>query len=1225
MNGKEGYAVAEETYNFQKLTPISDADLSIYKNALDFVFENSDIKNVGVSGAYSAGKSSVIETYKKLNPDVQFMHLSLAYFQSASDSDNDSTETNENVLEGKILNQLIHQINPTNIPQTNFRVKRQLLPKKSWQATAIVSIFALLLIYLFNFGNWSAFVASLTPRFFSQALLFTTAPLTAFLAGGICIGILSFLIHELIKMQSNKNLLKGISVQGNTIEIFEQSEESYFDKYLNEVLYLFENSGKDVIVFEDMDRYNTNQIFQRLREINNLVNSRKKDTEKPMRFFYLLRDDIFVSKERTKFFDFIMPVVPILDGSNSFDQFIAHFKKGNIHHLFNEHFLQEISLYIDDMRILKNIYNEFLIYNKRINTTEQDPNKLLAIVIYKNIFPRDFSELQLNRGFVHTLFDKKDEFIKDEIAQLKDEIIQINSAMQSAKNEHLGKVEEVNELYDPKIQNLSRYGYGPYHDQMIELKKQKNVRIENIMNKSTDSQNSFKKEISAIEVSIAVLHHKKLHEIVGKQNSQTIFKITYTNEIGKVIDFNDIKGSEYFPLIKYLIKEGYIDETYPDYMTYFYEHSLSRIDKIFLRSVSDEDAKDYGYQLRSPSMVLARLSTVSFEKEDILNFDLLSYLLDNQISANETKMLKMLQQIKISRNFKFIDQYFAAGKPIPPFITTLNSIWPTAFGEILDGSDFTDERKKQYALESLYNTGDDKLCEVDAENALSGFVSTHKDFLDIVEPKIERLMLAFELLDVKFENIDYECSNKELFKAVYQNDCYVISFELVCLMLKKMYALPNEEQDLKNKNYTLISSKANEPLENYVRKNIGIYVEMILSHCGSEISDSEETAIKLLNDSNLSTALKENYIDKLKTPISSLSDITDATLWSELLACNLVVYSEVNVLQYSLCSNDGFDKLLADFVNNMANSFQFDYDTIDNSFEKGSASKFFDAVVTSKDLNVKPYASILKSLNRQYRSFNIVDIADLKIDVLIDQGVITMNEEVLLFMREHYPQKMMRFIVHNVQNYTEETISAENFDFDEMCEILDTDVEDKYKLLLLQHTDKPISVMGDAYSDEIKAHILENNLETADIPHLVKAYPTLTQALQVIIENIAIKNIEEIIESEYSVPMPMCKKLFTHTLLSTENQLQLFAVAIDNFNENECKECLEILHRQDILSAFAGKRPPIPITDTHKKILDALVKKSWIVGYSVDKKDANMYRVSSKRVPKHHPLPVELL
>ena len=53
-------------------------------------------------------------------------------------------------------------------------------------------------------------------------------------------------------MQTNKNLFKKLNLQGTEIEIFENNDDSYFDKYLNEVLYLFENADANVIVFEDM-------------------------------------------------------------------------------------------------------------------------------------------------------------------------------------------------------------------------------------------------------------------------------------------------------------------------------------------------------------------------------------------------------------------------------------------------------------------------------------------------------------------------------------------------------------------------------------------------------------------------------------------------------------------------------------------------------------------------------------------------------------------------------------------------------------------------------------------------------------------------------------------------------------------------------------------------------------------------------------------------------------
>ena len=120
------------------------------------------------------------------------------------------------------------------------------------------------------------------------------------------------MFYKLVVLQRNKNIFKRLKIHGNEIEIFEENRDSYFDKYLNEVLYLFENSETDVIVFEDLDRFNAIKIFERLREINILIN--KKVKNKPLRFFYLVRDDIFVSKDRTKFFDYIVPIVPVKRG-----------------------------------------------------------------------------------------------------------------------------------------------------------------------------------------------------------------------------------------------------------------------------------------------------------------------------------------------------------------------------------------------------------------------------------------------------------------------------------------------------------------------------------------------------------------------------------------------------------------------------------------------------------------------------------------------------------------------------------------------------------------------------------------------------------------------------------------------------------------------------------------------------------------------------------------------
>lgn len=122
--------------------------------------------------------------------------------------------------------------------------------------------------------------------------------------------------------------------------------------------------------------------------------------------------------------------MPVVDSSNSYNQFISHLEKNNLLSKFNEGFLQGISLYVDDMRLLKNICNEFLIYYNRLNTTELDYNKMFALITYKNLFPRDFGDLQLNKGFVYALFDNKPNFISRACDELKSKIDKTQNVLQ---------------------------------------------------------------------------------------------------------------------------------------------------------------------------------------------------------------------------------------------------------------------------------------------------------------------------------------------------------------------------------------------------------------------------------------------------------------------------------------------------------------------------------------------------------------------------------------------------------------------------------------------------------------------------------------------------------------------------------------------------------------------------------------------------------------------------
>ena len=110
-----------------------------------------------------------------------------------------------------------------------------------------------------------------------------------------------------------------------------------------------------------------------LRELNNLLNNDEAINHKPIVFVYAVRDDIFSKEDRTKFFDFIIPVIPIVNATNSGEillEKLDNAKKHGICHKISQGFVLDIAPFISDMRIIQNIYNEFVVYKKTLQTEQ---------------------------------------------------------------------------------------------------------------------------------------------------------------------------------------------------------------------------------------------------------------------------------------------------------------------------------------------------------------------------------------------------------------------------------------------------------------------------------------------------------------------------------------------------------------------------------------------------------------------------------------------------------------------------------------------------------------------------------------------------------------------------------------------------------------------------------------------------------------------------------------
>lgn len=1298
-------------YNFQKLTPINTANIEIYEEAIDFIFYNSDLKNVALSGAYSAGKSSILESYKKKHQDKKFLHISLAHFETM-DATTDLTIQNhddtckknplkarvkdntigskegdtivkESVLEGKILNQLIHQINQKRIPQTNFRVKRRVSYLKLASISLIFVIFLLELIYMLFFASWNTYVNSYSAGRIKEILMLTTRNGFRFINSVFCTIATMILVYNLIKIQINKGIVKRLGTDKLEIEIFEKSDDSYFDKYLNEVLYLFDRSKADVIVFEDMDRYNVNRIFERLREVNTLINIKRceqaesklirkcihlikniiqkittvleikplkwvhnkvapfikkpnakmksqrykesKNLYKPLRFFYLLKDDIFISKDRTKFFDYIIPIIPVVDSSNSYEQFLKILKEGNLLDKFDQSFLQSLSLYVDDMRILKNIYNEFVVYIHRLNTTDLDWNRMMAMIAYKNLFPRDFSDLQLTKGFVFALlFKQKPRLIDEALETAKERRQDISDRIDWAKKETLTSQQELDDAYTAKNNRLPR---NPYNNRTLTEESQKNKiqydaelsrRKQAVQDNLDGNLPKLESELVEIEHDIVLTKTKSLKDLITRENIDIVFAVSHTNEIGKVNEFKEIKGSDYFALLKFLIFRGYFDETYSDYMTYFYEDSISANDKTFLRRVTDRRGAAYTYTLKEPKKIIESpvLRDVEFEQEEILNFDLLECLLLNDSVIKYATYLKtFISQVRVTRNFDFISKFYDTCKSRKQFVIRINEQWSGFFSLALQCKTMPSDQIRQYSIDTLYFSDEEVITAVNIENCLSEFISNNPYYLAIEQPEINRLVSGFTLIGVSFTGIDYDKSYKALFDEVYQYSLYTLNFDNISLMLRKEYGIENDS-DIIHKNYTLVNSRPDSPLAGYISENMLVYTEIILINCNDNISDDEEVAISLLNNADVELETKKRYIKLLSTVIADITQVAEQDLWTTMINQGIVVFSVRNFTNYF--QKHGIDTILTEFINDAPS--EVDFTPTAENFGQETAEGLFDCVAICNDIATDKYRKILVDLGYYFDNFSAHNIADDKFEALIVEEVLKMDTECLEFVREKYVKHLYVFVQHNLDEYLA-LQTTELFRLDEALQIITWNIDDDRKVRLLAFTNDQISIVGKRYSDAVNAYIIIHNFNEEEKQHLYAYYLKYGEKAQTAIATLAIEGVVEIINNNMKVDDNLLSILIQSEAVTRDQKIMLFTMAIPVLNEDTCKIHFDELELSDLKGIFikgSGRRNYEKSEDV-TTILDALKLNGWIYEYRDDDRNNEKYIIVKNRPQSKEP------
>lgn len=1083
MFGKKNKEIKKEI-QFQSLAPTDNAEKSdIYFSALDWAINQKSIKNIAITGNYGSGKSSVLNTYQKNSKSKKrYLNISLATFDKKDYSKDD------NVIEKSILQQLFYKEKINKTPFSRFK-KINNLNDKLW-LKIIVMILIIFSIIWFIEPNWFYIIKDfIIAKFNYNFIIFNNKIdnilnlLIKSIISALSITAIIYLLNVIYKLIVNisyKLTVKKYDVELEITQKDKQNKESIFNKYMDEIIYFFEVTDYDIVVFEDLDRIkNYSGLFVKLRELNILLNNSNIIKKDKITFIYAVKDDVFTNdKERTKFFEFIIPIIPIINSNNSKDKLLDIVKNTAYKdELSDQKFLNNITLYINDMRLLNCIINEFNIYSQQIDV-KCDIKKLFSIIVYKNLFPEDFSNLQINKGILYTVMNNKQENINTIIIELKNKYDTLKKEVESLEKMHSTYIVEdfkriIWTYLNQRYGNISFYINNKQYSTLIsfldddnintteELKKLKVGRyssnenivdiIENIEEKIQYTEeelqilmNEKSKELNILEQKIMQIKRKKISEIIKDYGIDKYYKLP-----------------EEMSILSYLLKNGYIDESYREYINYFYPTTLKIEDKNFILNFNSQTKTDYSYKLYNIENIIEYFSIEDFSKEEMLNFDLLEYMLQNSKCYN-LELQKIFEQLcKSNYGIGFIKEYIVTRKIKSDFIKYFVKYCSDLWDKLMQLLPNNYKRKILHRVLIYAELNDIEEHLAKNKNFIKQ-VNDCKYFCRLFNDNtIKRAESILNMLKVKFTNIDYKTINSTVFEIIYIGNYYKINLKNIELILNKKL---NVDIDIiQTKNYTIIS-QFNE-LVNYINTDIKTYIsEVFLEYSNNEMEEIDYIN-ELLSNKDLDSDLKEKIIEKEQI-INDLSLITDnilvnksnkkeITIWEIYLEKNKVIPSFKNIMFYY--NKYSLNEVLINFINKNSENLEKDI-ILTLEFYKN----FIISVIKDDKVSDKCFLHIV-NLASEKCIFNEFDFSNItksrSEEILCNEKIeIKFNKNTYKSIKENHEELLVAFIEKNIKEFCN-SISELEYDINIIIKIITSNnIERNYKVIILSKCDESLEI-----------------------------------------------------------------------------------------------------------------------------------------------------------------------
>lgn len=408
-------------------------------------------RNIALTGHYGSGKSSVLtKVQSELASDgVRVINLSLPSLGIGDGrirTDGDKALDKTNLIQKEIVKQLLYRRKPSDMPASRYS---RLDTFQRWPSLRVAALVGLVATGIALIAKLPNKVRESLPsdawEWVDQHLWWNLSGPIQWASLLIVFAVVMSATHGMQKLLQQRLRVTELAA-GPTKVTLSEAPSSYFDEYLDEIVYFFQTSKTAVVIFEDLDRFRDPHIFETLRELNLLLNNAEQTGTTPIRFVYAIRDSIFeqldvesgaepveppgegthepteasdpseargetrrlMSTNRTKFFDLVLPMVPFISHRTSRDLIRAELQVIPENQRPKPGVVDIVGAHLTDMRLIKNICNEYEVFRRRIlvddGLKELTPDRLFASIVYKNLYLADYEKIRDGESLLDDLY-----------------------------------------------------------------------------------------------------------------------------------------------------------------------------------------------------------------------------------------------------------------------------------------------------------------------------------------------------------------------------------------------------------------------------------------------------------------------------------------------------------------------------------------------------------------------------------------------------------------------------------------------------------------------------------------------------------------------------------------------------------------------------------------------------------------------------------------------------